>query len=113
MGEAFERGLELFEAGRFFEAHEAWEEEWVRAPGRERFFLQALIHFAVALHHRRLGNEEGYARQWRKAVRKLAGYLPVWRGLDTAALYRDALAAGPPAALRIRRATISGERCGA
>jgi uncharacterized protein len=105
----FEHGLELFAAGRYFEAHEAWELEWVRAPRRERFFLQALIHFAVALHHRGQGNTKGEARQWRKAVRKLAGYLPVWRGIDTAGLYREALERReiPP---RIRRATISGER---
>lgn len=105
----FENGLELFAAERYFEAHEAWEQEWVHAPRRERFFLQALIHLAVALHHRERGNKAGAARQWRKAMRKLAGYLPVWRGIDTAGLYREALerCGMPP---RIRRATISGER---
>jgi uncharacterized protein len=102
----FEQGLAHFAARRYFEAHEVWEEEWVCAPRAERFFLQALIHFAVALHHRAEGNPEGELRQWRKALRKLAGYLPRHRGLDTAALYRDALA-GPRATLLIRLATIS------
>lgn len=106
----FERGLALYRQGRYFEAHEAWEEEWVRAPRGERFFLQALIHFAVALHHRAQGNAEGEARQWRKALRKLAGYLPQHRGIDTAALYRSALAPGRTGAPCIRPATINGER---
>jgi uncharacterized protein len=104
----FERGLGLFAQQRYFEAHEAWEQVWLKAPRRERFFLQALIHFAVALHHRAEGNEEGEARQWRKALRKLAGYLPAHGGIDTGALYRQALAGPGPVA--IRRATISGER---
>lgn len=109
MGPPFERGLELYAQQRYFEAHEAWEEEWVRAPRGERLFLQALIHFAVALHHRAQGNAEGEARQWRKALRKLAGYLPSHRGIDTAALYRDALAPGRARPPRIRLATINGE----
>jgi predicted metal-dependent hydrolase len=108
VGPEFEHGLELFAQGRYFEAHEAWEEEWVRAPRGERFFLQALIHFAVALHHRGEGNPEGEARQWRKGLRKLAGYLPRYRGLDTGAMYREAVMGR--GLVVIRRATISGER---
>jgi uncharacterized protein len=104
----FDQGFALFAAGRYFEAHEAWEHEWMRAPRSERFFLQALIHFAVALHHRGQGNAEGEARQWSKALRKLAGYLPRHRGVDTGALYREALAG--PGAVVIRRITISQER---
>lgn len=104
----FEHGIDLFGAGRYFEAHEAWEELWTAAPRRERFFLQALIHFAVALHHRSEGNAEGEARQWRKAIRKLAGYLPSYGGLNTGDLYRQALKGSGP--LTIRRATISEER---
>lgn len=107
MDSPFDQGLALFAAGRYFDAHEAWEQEWVRAPRAERFFLQALIHFAVALHHHAHANPEGARRQWRKALRKLAGYLPRHRGIDTLALYRDALARGPGGPLRIHLATIS------
>lgn len=103
----FEQGLADFAEGRYFEAHEAWEAEWVRAPRTERFFLQALIHFAVALHHGAQGNPEGEHRQWRKGLRKLAGYLPRHRGIDTAALYRNAVRA-PGEPPPIRPVTISG-----
>ena len=82
----FWRGVELFNSGAYFEAHEAWEELWVEASGDERRFLQALIHFAVGCHHQRKGNSIGAARQWDKGVAKIEPFLPAWRGIHTAPL---------------------------
>jgi hypothetical protein len=81
--------VELFNAGAYFEAHEAFEALWARAPLGERFFLQALVHYAVGLHHHQRGNRTGAVRQLDKALRKIAGYLPAHRGVDTARLWRD------------------------
>ena len=61
--------------------------------GEERFFLQALIHFAVGFYHHQQGNPMGADLQLRKGLRKLAGYLPAFQGVDTAKLYREAQAA--------------------
>jgi len=83
-------GIALFNAAEYFEAHERLESEWLHAPRTERFFLQALIHMAVAWHHAGEGNTEGAVRQVGKGLRKLAGYLPQRRGVDTARLYIDA-----------------------
>ncbi len=80
-------GIDLFNAGDYFEAHELLEAQWLRAPPAERFFLQALIHMAVAWHHATEGNGEGALRQIDKGLRKLAGYLPERHGVDTAGLY--------------------------
>lgn len=45
------QGSALFNDGRFFEAHEAWEHEWLSAPeGNEKQFLQSLIMLAGALY---------------------------------------------------------------
>lgn len=45
------QGSTLFNSGRFFEAHEAWEHEWLAAPeGAEKQFLQSLIMLAGALY---------------------------------------------------------------
>lgn len=82
--------IALFNAGSYFDAHERLEEEWLHAPHVERFFLQALVHMAVAWHHATLGNRDGALRQVDKGIRKLAGYLPARHGVDTGALYRDA-----------------------
>ncbi len=83
------RGIELFNAREFFECHEVLEDVWRPSRGAERFFLQALIHFAVAFYHCQQGNPAGAELQLRKGLRKLAGYLPEFQGLDTRTLYRE------------------------
>ena len=49
--DALARGARLFDAGAYFEAHEAWEERWlVETDAGARRFLQGLIQVAAALH---------------------------------------------------------------
>ena len=44
-------GARLFDDGRFFEAHEAWEQHWrVENDPERRLLLQGLIQIAAALH---------------------------------------------------------------
>jgi hypothetical protein len=51
MHDALVRGSTLFDAGAFFEAHEAWEEQWrVEIDETQRRFLQGLIQVAAAYH---------------------------------------------------------------
>lgn len=78
-----QRGIELFNEGLYYESHEELETAWSRAPHAERFFVQALVHCAAAWHHAGRGNYEGAALQARRALRKLAGYLPEHRGIET------------------------------
>jgi len=44
---AIQEGLELFNAGRFWEAHEAWEAAWLVEDGDVRQMLQGLIQIAA------------------------------------------------------------------
>ena len=81
------RGAEHFNRGEFFEAQEIWEESWTTAPVRYRYFLQGIIHFAVAFHHRSHGNMEGFEKQLTKGRKRLAGYLPEFEGVATCDLY--------------------------
>ncbi|MBI3471306.1 MAG: DUF309 domain-containing protein [Candidatus Solibacter usitatus] len=85
----WERGLDLFNKRQFFECHEVLEQLWGPSQGAERLFLQAVIHFAVGFHHHQQDNPAGAERQLMKGLRKLAGYLPRFYGVDTAALYRE------------------------
>src|ERR1022692_4939633 len=87
------RGIELFNAREFYECHEVLEDLWRPSWGEERFFLQAIIHFAVGFYHHQQGNGIGAELQLRKGLRKLAGYLPAFQGVDTAQLYSDGQAA--------------------
>jgi predicted metal-dependent hydrolase len=89
----FRRGIELFNALEFYECHEALEELWRPSRGEARLFLQSVIHLAVGFYHHQQGNPTGAELQLRKALSKLAGYLPAFQGIDTARLYRDGQAA--------------------
>ncbi len=46
-----EHGIKLFNAGKFWHAHEAWELVWQRQAEDERLFFQGLIQLAAAYHH--------------------------------------------------------------
>ena len=81
---SLERGLELMRAERWFDAHEALEDEWREAPAAERDFLQGLVHVTVAWHHASRGNAPGASRQLEKATRRLTSYAPAHRGVDVA-----------------------------
>lgn len=80
--ELFDRGLEAFRQGRYFEAHELWEELWTGLAGAERRRLQGLIHFAVGLYHFGRDNRVGAERQWRKGLAKTEDCPPGWRGVE-------------------------------
>ncbi|HYL57745.1 MAG TPA: DUF309 domain-containing protein [Candidatus Acidoferrales bacterium] len=67
----FERGLELFNAGQFFECHEAWEEVWKRSDGDEKLFYQGMIQAAVAILHALRGNPDGARSLLEKSRAKL------------------------------------------
>lgn len=67
----YESGIDLFNAGQFFECHEEWEQLWLRAEGDEKRFYQGLIQAAVAILHAQRGNLEGARKLYRKASSKL------------------------------------------
>ena len=67
----YEQGIDLFNEGRFFECHEAWEEIWKRSDGEAKLFYQGLIQAAVAILHAQRGNLEGARSLHQKAREKL------------------------------------------
>src|SRR4051812_9227032 len=77
----FERGIELFNAGEFFEAHEVLEDVWRPAVGDERRFLQGLIQIAVALHHHSTGNWVGARSLLKRGASKLEDLPPDYCGI--------------------------------
>jgi predicted metal-dependent hydrolase len=90
-------GLALARAGRYFEAHEAFEDAWRAAPPPERDFFQGLVHVVVAWYQDGRGNETGCGRQLEKAARRLAPYAPRHRGVDVASLLAQVERARPGA----------------
>ena len=75
------RGVELFNRGEFFDAHEVWEELWRDCPGADRRFYQALIQAAVAAHHWGRGNAAGAKRLYHSGRKYMEPFRPVHQGL--------------------------------
>ena len=67
----FQEGIDLFNAGQFFECHEAWEQVWNRTEGDEKLAIQGLIQAAVAILHLERGNYQGAETLYAKARAKL------------------------------------------
>jgi predicted metal-dependent hydrolase len=88
----FQAGIELFNAGRYFECHEAWEEVWKHADGDAKRFYQGLIQLAVAILHVQRGNRHGAASVYAKACRNLASLPDEYMGVALENLRRDAAA---------------------
>lgn len=87
--QVFQQGIDLFNRGEFYACHESLEQIWMTARQPERWFLQALIHFAVGFYHHRRDNRTGAVRQLRKGLKKIRGYLPQWGGVATGELERE------------------------
>ncbi len=98
----FQRGLTLFNAREYFDAHEVWEDVWRAAPQVEKKFLQGLIQVAVALHHHSRGNAVGARSLLARAHRNLSDYPDTYSGVNLAAVRvaiaqcQPALSAGTP-----------------
>jgi len=69
--EAFRLGVEHFNERRFFEAHETWEEIWLKSPEPEKTFLQGIIQIAAAFHHYSRGNTRGTCNLLEAGLRRL------------------------------------------
>jgi uncharacterized protein len=79
-------GVRRFNAGLFFEAHEAWEEVWLDSARELRAFYQGLIQVAAAFVHLRRNEYPGTVRLLHEGLRKLEAYPPSMLGVDLAAL---------------------------
>jgi len=85
----FERGIDHFNAGEFFQAHEVWEEIWLQAPAEEKPFLQGLIQIAAAFHHYTRGNLSGASSLLAAGIAKVHGFPGSHRGIDVDRLLGD------------------------
>ena len=79
---AYEHGLALARAGAYFEAHEEFERAWRACDPDERDFFQGLVHVVVSAYQSGRGKPVAAERQRLKALRRLAAFEPVHRGLD-------------------------------
>jgi hypothetical protein len=83
---AYQAGLRLALAARWFDAHEAFETAWRTCAAEERDFFQGLVHVVVSAYQRGRDRPVAAESQRLKALRRLAPFAPAHRGLDVAAL---------------------------
>ena len=83
------RGINFFNSGHYFEAHEAWEDLWRETGGPLRLFYQGLVQAAVGMHHLQRANLNGGRSQLTKSIDKLSQYPPRFCRIDNGKLVED------------------------
>ena len=80
-------GIELFNRGSYWDAHEAWEREWtLDRKGSDSGFYKGLIQVAAGCLHYGRGNRRGAMNKWRTGSGYLRPYLPAHMGVRLAPL---------------------------
>ena len=82
-------GIQLFNEGEFFEAHEVWEDIWHMAYGLKHDFYQGMIQCAVALEHYRRSNPRGVLSLYQSYRPKFKNVPPIFMGLDVKRFLED------------------------
>jgi len=80
--EQFQRGIEDFNRGCFFECHDTLEDLWHGTRGVDRLFLQGLIQVSVGFYHFLNRNYKGATSQFTRGIDKLDRYRPAHRGIE-------------------------------
>ena len=84
-----QKGIELFNEGSYWEAHEAWEGDWMPdRKGPDSGFYKGLIQVAAGCLHYTRRNRRGTVNKWSSGAGYLRPYLPAHRGVDLAPLVK-------------------------
>jgi len=82
MSAGLQHGIDLFNSGRFWDAHEAWEEVWMPdRKGPDAGFYKGLIQIAAGCLHYGRHNRRGAVNKWRSGADYLRPYLPSNHGV--------------------------------
>jgi predicted metal-dependent hydrolase len=85
-------GLRLFNAGNYFEAHEALEEAWNEEKGQIRDLYRGILQIAVVYLHITRWNYNGAIKVYVRSQRWLKDWPDVCRGIYVEELRQDAKA---------------------
>jgi predicted metal-dependent hydrolase len=75
-------GIDEFNRGRFFEAHELWEEAWGGAEGEEKRFFQGLTQIAAGYHKLSLSQYNGARKLLGRGQQILQEFPSDFAGID-------------------------------
>jgi predicted metal-dependent hydrolase len=83
-------GIELFNEGKFFEAHEELEIAWNEEAGAIRDLYRGILQVAVAYLHITRGNYNGAVKVYGRSLKWTQGWNDVCRGINVKKLRGDA-----------------------
>ncbi len=86
-------GLHLFNAGKYFEAHEKLEAAWKNERGKIRELYQGILQAGVTYLHITRGNYQGAIKVYGRSMRWLRGWPETCRGVEVGQLRNDLEAA--------------------
>src|SRR5512134_4201428 len=86
-------GLRLFNAGKYFEAHEALEDAWNAEKGKVRELYRGILQIAVVYLHITRNNYQGAVKVYGRSRKWLQAWPETCRGIDVGKLRRDVEAA--------------------
>jgi predicted metal-dependent hydrolase len=84
--ECLAEGVARFNAGRWYEAHEVWEEAWRQEAGERRWLLQGLILVAAGWLKRQAGRSEGARTLFCRALDRLESLPAIFEGVEVGVL---------------------------
>lgn len=87
------RGIALFNAGEYWEAHEALEAAWKEERGPARHLYKGILQAGVMYLQIQRGNYLGMAKMYERCKKWLRPWPPVCRGVDVDQLRADVEAA--------------------
>ncbi len=83
------KGLELFNSGQFFEAHEELEKAWREEKGPIRELYRGILQVGVGYYHIQRGNVRGALKMFRRCRQWLDRFPDQCCGIDLKRLRQD------------------------
>lgn len=84
------KGIEQYNHGEYWEAHETLEGAWMAEPNDVRNLYQGILQVGVAFHHLGRANYHGVVTLLRRGIPLLEPFAPVCQGIAVAPLLEGA-----------------------
>jgi len=88
--ELLQLGIDLYNAGHYWNAHEAWEEVWLESERGMRGFYQGMIQISAAFVHVTRNRYPGGVKLLGEGIEKLEKYPPSFMGVELGRLVEGA-----------------------
>jgi predicted metal-dependent hydrolase len=83
------KGVELFNSGQYWKAHEAFEEAWLDETGEVRHLYRGILQVGVTYLHVERRNYYGALKVYQRSKHWLAPFTDVCRGINIGKLKND------------------------